>query len=123
VSEPVLDADVLARLERELGGSPERVAAVLAVYLEEIEPYRADIRAAVERSDSERLEFAAHRLGSASVLVGATRLTTLCRELESLKDHALGERGRELVTLIGSESEAVSAAVRALLDGKLTPEP
>jgi HPt (histidine-containing phosphotransfer) domain-containing protein len=112
---PVLDPSVLERLERELGGSPERVAAVLAVYLEEVRPYRSDIGEASRAGDAERLEFAAHRLGSASVLVGATRLTRLCRELESLKDAVSSEGGKRLVTLIEAEADAVYASVRDAL--------
>ena len=84
----MLDAEVLERLESELGSSPERVATILAVYLEEVQPYRVDIREASQADDAERLEFAAHRLGSASVLVGATKLTRALRKSSRIR-HAL----------------------------------
>jgi HPt (histidine-containing phosphotransfer) domain-containing protein len=112
---PVLDPEVLERLERELGGSRERVATILAVYLEEVQPYRVDIREASQADDAERLEFAAHRLGSASVLVGATKLTRLCRELESLNRASTGDRGKQLVALIEAEADAVYASVLHVL--------
>jgi HPt (histidine-containing phosphotransfer) domain-containing protein len=111
-----LDPGILDRLERELGGSRARLAAVLSVYLEEVEPYLADVRQAFENGDADRMEFAAHRLGSASVMVGATRLTDLCRELESVKDATEGAAVGELVAQIEAESEAVNAAIRDILE-------
>jgi len=111
----VLDPEVLERLERELGGSPERVATVLAVYLEEVQPYRVDIREASQADDAERLEFAAHRLGSASVMVGATKLARLCRELESLNRASTGDRGKRLVALIEVQADAVYASALHVL--------
>ena len=117
----VLDPAILERLRRELGGDPRRVAAILSVYLEEVEPYRADLRAAAERNDTHETVYGAHRLGSASVLVGATHLTALCRELESLNHDALSSRGRALVTQIEHETTSVIAAVTAFLTASLTP--
>ena len=73
----VLDTAILERLQRELGGDPQRVATILSVFLEEIGPYRADLLASAERNDTHDTVFGAHRLGSASVLIGATRLTAI----------------------------------------------
>ena len=117
----VLDTALLERLQRELGGDPQRVATILSVFLEEIGPYRADLRAAADRNDTHDTVFGAHRLGSASVLIGATRLTTLCRELESLHEDALNDRGRDLVARIDHESTAVMSAIAALLTPSRTP--
>ena len=121
----VLDTAILERLQRELDGDLQRVATILSVFLEEIGPYRADLLGSAERSDTHDTVFGAHRLGSASVLIGATRLAALCRELESLHDDALNDDGRDLVAQIDHESTAVMSAVAALLTtsrtlGKLT---
>ena len=121
----VLDTAILERLQRELGGDPQRVATILSVFLEEIGPYRADLLASAERNDTHDAVFGAHRLGSASVLIGATKLTALCRELESLHHGALNDHGRDLVAQIDRESTAVMSAISALLTphallGKLT---
>ena len=75
----------------------------------------------LSRNDTHDTVFGAHRLGSASVLIGATRLTTLCRELESLHDDALNDRGRDLVARIDHESTAVMSAIAALLTPSRTP--
>lgn len=115
MSDAPLDRATIDRLQRELGGDPVRVQAILSVYLEEVGPYRADLRAAVERGDAYHVIFGAHRLGSASVLVGANHLTALCRELESLNHDALAPHGRELAARIEQESATVVQAVAALL--------
>lgn len=117
----VLDHAVLDRLQRDLGGDAGRVAAILAVFLEEMQPYRTDLLAAADRNDTHDVVFGAHRLGSASALLGATRLAGFCRELESLNHDALSEHGRSLVARIDVESTAVIAAVGALLDTSSTP--
>jgi HPt (histidine-containing phosphotransfer) domain-containing protein len=117
----VLDPVILDRLQRELGGDPQRVAAILAVFRDEIEPCRADLRAAAERNDTDDTIFGAHRLGSASVLMGATKLSALCRELESLSQDALNHHGRDLVAQIDHESTAVISAIGALLTTSATP--
>jgi len=117
----VLDTAILDRLQRELGGDPQRVATILSVFLEEIGPYRADLLASAEHNDTHDTVFGAHRLGSASVIIGATRLAALCRELESLHHDALDDRGRDLVAQIDHESTAVMSAIAALLTTSRTP--
>ena len=116
-----LDPAILERLQRELGGDPQRVATILSVFLDEIGPYRADLCAAAERNDAHDTVFGAHRLGSASVLIGATRLTALCRELESLHHDALNDHGRDLVSRIDHESTAVMSAITARLTTSRAP--
>lgn len=63
------------------------VAQVISIFLETSCPFGDVIRDAAANGDAEGLAFAAHRLKSSSVEVGAMRLSHLCGQLE--------ERGRE----------------------------
>jgi len=110
-----LDPDVLKRLRRELGGNDDSLGQVLSAYLPELGSLRDDIRRSSANQDVDLVKYAAHRLGSASVMVGATRLARLCRELELLEEVYGDERIDGLLASIDAESEAVRHAVATLL--------
>jgi len=114
-SEPPLDTDVLQRLRRELGGSDDGLGQVLSAYLTELGSLRDDMRRSSEASDVDPVKYTAHRLGSASVMVGAIRLARLCRELELFEGSSGDERIDGLIASIEAESEAVHNAVAAQL--------
>lgn len=87
------------------------VAQVITIFLDTSYPFGRVIREAAEAGSAQELAFAAHRLKSSSVEVGALRLSKLCGELE--------ERGRsesldgvvELAIELEEELECVKEAL------------
>jgi HPt (histidine-containing phosphotransfer) domain-containing protein len=110
-----LDPDVLQRLRKELGENDDSLGQVLSAYLTELGSLRNDILRSSEAWEVDPVKYAAHRLGSASVMVGATRLARLCKELELLEGVFSDERIDGLVASIEAESDAVHHAVATLL--------
>jgi len=106
---------MLQRLRRELGGNEDSLGHVLSAYLTELGSLRDDIRRSSEALAVDPVKYTAHRLGSASMMVGATRLAGLCRELELFEGLFGDERIDCLVASIDAESEAVHKAVAELL--------
>jgi HPt (histidine-containing phosphotransfer) domain-containing protein len=113
---PVLDAQVVARLERLGAAAGQDLFGQLAVlFLADADTWLGSLRSAVSRNDSSGIANAAHTLGGAGANVGATELARLCSRL-SAKD-ALAAPGalagaRAVLDLV----EAELTRVRAVLD-------
>lgn len=101
----VLDVSVLDELVAEL--SPQMVRQLAATYLGELESRRNAITAAAVAADLEAARRVAHTLKASSLLVGATTLGGICRELEHLDDAArlpeLAVRIQELASSVGQQ--------------------
>jgi PAS domain S-box-containing protein len=109
----VIDIAVLDRLVEDLS-DPMLVASVVRTFLRELQPRVDAIEKAQVDGDLEALDVAAHVLRSTSTAVGATRLSTLCRQLErggsasavpasAIRDEAdqvRAELARQLLTLV-----------------------
>jgi signal transduction histidine kinase/DNA-binding response OmpR family regulator/HPt (histidine-containing phosphotransfer) domain-containing protein len=82
---PPIDLDALNSfrgLQRD--GAPDMVHRILGLYLQSSPELIKQIRSAVAGGDAPGLHRAAHSLKSSSAMVGAKRLSELCRELEML---------------------------------------
>ena len=82
----VLDPAALGQLKEEVG--EEGLAAVIGTFLEEAPRLLGTLREALDRGDAEGTRRGAHTLKSNAAGFGATVLTDLCRDLESM-----GRRG------------------------------
>ncbi len=109
----VLDPTPLDQLA-ELGGAENLglVGQVISIFIETAYPFGGEIRTAADQADAKSLAFAAHRLKSSCIEVGAMRLAKLCGELE--------EKGRtqdlEHVKAIAIELEEELELVREHLE-------
>jgi len=65
-------------------GSPDLLGKMIGLYLTHTPELIQALRQAVARSDAEDITMQAHSLKSSSAMVGATRLSTLCRDLEAM---------------------------------------
>jgi HPt (histidine-containing phosphotransfer) domain-containing protein len=112
----VLDPDVMRAMA---GDDP----AVIRVMMEEFVPAAqsdiAEIRAAVDGAEAERVRMISHKLKGSSGLVGARQLVEICRELEAAgilgNWQRIGELMPDLDRLM-SEIEAAAAEYLRLAD-------
>jgi Hpt domain len=107
---PAVDAAVLLRLDREVGG----VGVVVDLYLRALPLRCGSIARALAAGDSVTLRREAHTLRAASAFVGANSLAVLCQRLED----ALEETATPPVSLgteMAAESRRVERELRALL--------
>ena len=72
----------IAGLQR--AGAPDVVDKMIRLYLSSAPDNLKQLREALERGDAAALQMAAHSLKSSSAFVGASRLSGLCKDLESL---------------------------------------
>lgn len=109
----ILDVE---RALSDIGGDREGYADVLAVFLEEVPKYRAELRAC-RRGSPQRLLVAAHEIAGSLGVIGARDRAEIVRQLErSLQDGHRLRRG-EVVDVIdqcvaGAQSEAVAYLTR-----------
>ena len=104
--EEVLDAEILSQFREEMGEDfmPELIAA----YVQDSQTLTEAMRSALADGNDEALRRAAHTLKSNSASVGATRLATLCRELEQ---SGLADEAADLVQSIAIERDKVQRAL------------
>jgi HPt (histidine-containing phosphotransfer) domain-containing protein len=109
---PVVDAAALDVI-RELAAddTPELLARVVGLYLDDAPRHVAAIEAALARGDARALTLAAHTLKSASASMGAAQLAQLCRILE--QDSRAGDLSRA-DALVGALRGAWSATQAVL---------
>jgi HPt (histidine-containing phosphotransfer) domain-containing protein len=93
-------------------GGPNLVARVVGLYLESSGKQMESLRNGVMNADAEAVHRAAHSLKSSSANVGATRLSRLLKDLESMaraKDLQMaGESLAEIETEYGAARAALS---------------
>ena len=111
-----IDVLVLDRLVEDLS-DPQLVASVVRTYLRELPPRVAAIAGALDVGDPVALEAATHVLRSTSAAVGATRLATICRELES----GATQRDPAAAEVVRREADVVAVALGRQLDVLLDP--
>lgn len=109
--EPALNDDALAALILDIGDE-ELVRETLHTYLTEL-PHRVAAMD-LDGADQSQTREAAHSLKSASAMLGATRMATLCLDVEvaAREDSCTPDR----VDLVRTEAVRVAAAMRAYLD-------
>jgi HPt (histidine-containing phosphotransfer) domain-containing protein len=107
---PAVDASVLLRLDTEVGG----VGEIVELYLRALPLRCGSIAQALADDDPAALRRATHTLRSASALVGAASLATLCERLEDVSEQTAAlpvSAGTE----VAAESRRVERELRALL--------
>ena len=97
----VLDPEVLASL-RELGDA-ELLAELAGMFLDDASSRLGELRGAVERGDAAAVEWVVHTLKGSSGNIGATRMASICAELQDVG--ASGDLGRAPGLLEGLEQE------------------
>ncbi len=113
MSEPV-DMSVIESL-RELGDD-DLVHELVEIFMEDTPPRLEELSKAFVEGDSERIESLAHSLKSSCANLGATRLSEICRELESKgREGELGE-AEELIVLSQEEYQRVSESLQNCLE-------
>jgi PAS domain S-box-containing protein len=91
-ADPLVDWDVLARLQADLGDDGTIVIEVIEMFLADAPQQLDRMRQALAAAAAHDLHHAAHTLKSTSASVGALALAACCRELEELaRDGALGQ--------------------------------
>jgi CheY-like chemotaxis protein/HPt (histidine-containing phosphotransfer) domain-containing protein len=82
-AEPALDASVLAQLaNEEFGGDPAFVVELIDLFVEQVTPMLAELRAAACTDDAQVIARISHTLQSSAGNLGARRLQRLCADAE-----------------------------------------
>jgi HPt (histidine-containing phosphotransfer) domain-containing protein len=110
---PILDDDIIAEL-RSLG--EDFLISLAEVFVAAIPDRLAEIRAAVQRSDTEGLSVSAHALRGSAANMGGARVASVCARLEEAGYAGqLAETGPDLVVL-EVETALLVKAMAALID-------
>jgi len=107
VDETVLEN--IRTLQRE--GNSDLLKRVIEAYLKEATGLLQALREAVERADGEALRKAAHSLKSSSANVGAQRLSSLCKELETMGQEKSVQQAASLLSKTILEYEVVQKSL------------
>jgi signal transduction histidine kinase/CheY-like chemotaxis protein/HPt (histidine-containing phosphotransfer) domain-containing protein len=108
----VLDENVLVALDRlRRPGRPDIVKRTIDLYLANAPNLLKELQAGGENSDVAMLSRASHMLKSNSANVGAIKLATRCKELETLARSGLVAEASALVSSVIEEYGSVSAAL------------
>jgi CheY-like chemotaxis protein len=113
-SKPVLDAEALERL-RNAVGSDEAVSQLARTFVEDTERILAALRADITSGRSDETRRHAHSLKSTAATFGATDLSVLCRELESVAETGTLDGAKDVLARIQDEFARVRAAVAETL--------
>jgi|GEM_PF-3197132 len=107
-----LETEVLEGLhELEIEGENDPLVELIGVYLDNAPLLLEAMRAAIASGDTETLRNSAHTLKSSSALFGATGLSTLCAELESMGWSGTIANAWDKFALIEAEYERVKTAL------------
>jgi HPt (histidine-containing phosphotransfer) domain-containing protein len=106
-----LDRSVILGL-RELGG-PELLTELGHLFLEDVPSQLEALREAIEGGDAASVERVAHTLKGSCGNMGATRMSTICAELQDVGHSEELERAVVLVERLGAEFGRVRAALEA----------
>lgn len=114
---PVLDESILADLLASTDGDTAFVRELVETYLADVPVQLAGIADAVAANDAGALVRPAHSLKSASLTVGAVRLSGIARELEMAgRSGTLDDAAQSGLKSAQSEADAAAAAMHAWLD-------
>ena len=93
-----VDVLTLRKLEDDMGGARDVMRELVGTFLAEGPRQVAGMRAALAVGDAKEVNRHAHSMKSTSATFGATRLSTLCRELEATTMNGLP---RDAATQVG----------------------
>jgi len=107
-----IDKSALYRIKAvQQPGKPDLVEKIINLYINDAQSLCHNIHEAVGKGDPQALSKAAHSLKSSSANVGAIKLASLCKDLETLgKANTLGN-AQEIVNQMDSEYKRVIATL------------
>ena len=109
-----IDRNALNNLLAMFSGDTAFLMQVIDTYLSDAANLLNTIRRAAHGGQADELRRAAHSLKSNSANLGATRLTTLCRELEELGKNGSVAGASDRLAELETEFEKVRAELKAL---------
>lgn len=110
--DPILDPTALENLLAIAGGDQAFVAELIDTFLVDSPKLIAAMRRALDSNNAEELSRAAHTLKSNSTNFGATRLTSMAKELEEKGKVGTLANGAAKVAQIESEYDRVRGALQ-----------
>ncbi|RLC67260.1 MAG: hypothetical protein DRI48_02770 [Chloroflexi bacterium] len=110
----VLDPAALKNLRQLAAGDVGLLTQLIDTFLEDAPQLLAEIRRAVEDEDAPALHRAAHTLKSNSAEFGATALSDLCRELETMAQANALDEAADRLAQAESESEKATGALKVM---------
>ena len=85
MTDNVIDETVLEGLRRyQRAGQPDFPGRIVALYLDTTPSILNELETAALAGDASLMSVATHRLNSASCAIGASRLASLCHDLEAM---------------------------------------
>ena len=112
-SNAAIDATVIQAFRVEAGeNAAEFLAQLIDCYLEESPRYLQTIEAAVANGHAQAVGRIAHTLKSSSAALGATKITSICQELEAISSSGATEVMVEKVSQLMVELKRVEAALQ-----------
>jgi HPt (histidine-containing phosphotransfer) domain-containing protein len=91
---------------------PDFPSMIVALYLGTTPDVLKELETAAAASEASLMHMAIHKLSSASAIIGATRLSALCKELEIIIRTGPAADATERVQAIAAEYKWVEAALR-----------
>jgi HPt (histidine-containing phosphotransfer) domain-containing protein len=111
---PAIDPEVLDTLRAIAGnGEPDGMNELVELFLEDAVRQLASLRDAIGLSDPARVQFAAHTLKSSSAAIGASAMSAMCKELETLGRTGQIGGAAEWFAKLEEEYERVKQALAA----------
>ncbi|HET7791186.1 MAG TPA: response regulator [Gemmatimonadales bacterium] len=112
--EPTFDPAALAELEKFAPGKPEMVTDTIALYLDTTRPALEKARVALATGDRVTLHRTYHSLRTSCAMVGARRMSALCRQGEVAMNAGDVSEAEKLLALVEEEFRQVEEALGAL---------
>jgi CheY-like chemotaxis protein len=109
-TEPVLEPAALGRLRETVGGE-EDLAELVAIFLRDTARLLVELGHSLEAGRADEARRHAHTLKSTAASFGATRLTELCRRIESLAKGGSVEEAGGFLAEVDAEFSRVRAAL------------
>jgi len=111
----VLDREMLARLQADLGGGdPTIVAELIDMFLADTPQLLTDMHMASAEGSAEKLQRAAHTLKSSSSTLGAQLLATRCGALEMLAREGRLDEASDLLRQIEADYEPTKSTLQGI---------
>ena len=108
----MLDIAVLQDLKKMAGNAPELLVDVINSYLEGTPMLLDGIGQAIKEKQPKLLQISAHSVESSSASMGATKLSELCKELESIGHRGTTEGADVILSQVKAEYERVETALQ-----------
>ena len=111
---PAVDLSVLeSRRGPQEEGQPDKLARIVALFIDDVPPRLEALRRAVERRDAQELEETAHLLKGGAGYMGAVQMVEICTRLQELGISGDLSRAPELLDALEAEFKRVHSALKA----------